>query len=113
MTHIDEWLDSSNRVLDQGELYAAFVLDHMRMPGWKITAYQPYTQQFKLFCTFEGERWRVVGASRMGDVWLSRDFAREAGYEMRVDVDLCSNWGNSPDEQNGSNDKQQASNTGT
>lgn len=37
----------------------------------------------KLFCTWHGERWRVTGASRLGDVWLTfagrRTMATEYG----------------------------------
>jgi len=38
----------------------------------------------------------VTGASRLGDVWLSKDFAREDGYEARVSVAACSGWGATP-----------------
>src|SRR5690606_35641309 len=50
----------------------------------------------KLFCTFEGRRWRVVGASRMGDVWLTEDFDSEQ-YTRRVNLDDCSEWSDAPD----------------
>jgi hypothetical protein len=53
-------------------------------------------KQHELFCEYEGKRYRVTGASRLGDVWLSADFAREYGYELRVDVEKCSVWGPTP-----------------
>jgi hypothetical protein len=28
----------------------------------------------------------------MGDVWLATDFKRDTGYDLRVDVEECTNW---------------------
>ena len=39
---------------------------------------------------------RVLGASRMGDVWLTKHFERVNGYDIRPDVDECSEWGKTP-----------------
>lgn len=99
--HIDEWLDTPtiprkgdrNR---QGEIYAKFVLEFKRMPAWKQTVYSQYMDQFKLYCTYEGKRFRCTGASRMGDVWLTSRFDKDCGYEHRVDVEDCSAWSDSP-----------------
>lgn len=90
--HIDDWLDTPT-FSDEGETYAKFVLDYKRMPAWKISAYYKWMGQFKLFCTYEGERYRCTGASRMGDVWLAKDHNRENGYDKRVDINACSAWG--------------------
>ena len=49
-------------------------------------------QNFKLFCTHSGTRYRCTGASRMGDVWLAKDVKRDTGYDLRVDVTECSDW---------------------
>jgi hypothetical protein len=51
---------------------------------------------FKLFCTYKDERYRVTGASRMGDIWLAKDFNRDVGYDLRVDLDECSGWTPTP-----------------
>lgn len=91
--HIDEWLDKFKQSKPPGgEMYARFVLEHYRMPAWKQNGYAEWTSQFKLFCTYKGERYRVTGASRLGDIWLARDLNREAGYDLRVNVDECSGW---------------------
>jgi hypothetical protein len=47
---------------------------------------------YKLFCLYEGKWWRVTGASRMGDVWLTSDFQRDTGYDKRVFLEECSEW---------------------
>ena len=40
--------------------------------------------------------YRVIGCSRMGDVWLTANFTRENGYDHRVDVAELSAWSNEP-----------------
>jgi len=89
--HIDDFIE------DMGsDAYAAWVFNHFRLPALLRIRFDRFMKEHRLFCTYEGKRWRVTGASRMGDVWLSADFAREVGYERRVDVSLCSAWGASP-----------------
>lgn len=89
--HVDDWLD--HPTFDEKEAYAKFVLDYKRMPAWKNIAYAKWMEQFKLFCTYEGVRYRCTGASRMGDVWLRKDFNNPTGYDLRVNVDNCTEWG--------------------
>lgn len=91
MTHIDEWLDIPT-FGDDALMYAKFVLDHFRKPAWFKTGTDRWMKKFKLFCTYEGKRYRVTGASRLGDVWLAEDPSREIGYDLRVGVDECSEW---------------------
>jgi hypothetical protein len=95
MQHVDEWLDTPSWK-DEGVNYAKFVLDYKRMPAWKISAYGKWMAQFKLFCTYQDARYRCTGASRLGDVWLAKDFKRDTGYDMRVDVSQCSQWADKP-----------------
>ena len=95
MTHIDDWLDMPS-MPGEPEAYAKFVLMFKRMPAWCQSAFQPWMSQHKLFCTRKGRRYRVTGASRMGDVWLAQDFKREHGYDLRVSVDECSDWSDTP-----------------
>lgn len=90
MTHIDDWLDKAHYVEDPNEGYARFVLEQFRWPAWKLTMYRKHTPP--LFCTYEGKRYKVTGASRMGDIWLAEDFERKQGYDKRVDVAACSEW---------------------
>ena len=93
-THIDEWIDNP-RSKDEGERYAKFVLWYFRYPAWAKMAFWEFMRDHKLFCTYEGNRYRVTGASRMGDIWLTSDFSQDHGYELRVDVSKCYDWGSS------------------
>lgn len=93
--HIDDWLDEPVVVSDpdmHNLCYAKFVLEFSRMPAFKQSQFKQWTQQFELFCSYEGKRYRVTGASRMGDVWLIANFRRDFGYDLRVDVSKCSEW---------------------
>lgn len=98
-THVDDWLDKG--VMDvmnnPDTAYARFVLVYARMPAWMQSAFSPWMSQFKLFCTYkDGKRYRVTGASRMGDVWLASDHEKTTGYDLRVNVDDCQQWGDKP-----------------
>ena len=94
MMHVDEWLDTPSD--NRGENYAKFVLNYKRMPAWQQTAFAEWMKPFMLFCEYEGQTYRVTGASRMGDVWLTSNYYQESGYEKRVDIDKCSKWGKTP-----------------
>jgi hypothetical protein len=91
-THVDDWIDNYSHE----ENYARFVLFHMRLNAVFQSYFRPWMKQFKLFCTYQGERYRVTGASRMGDVWLARNFERENGYDLRANIDDCLEWGDKP-----------------
>lgn len=95
MPHIDEWIDEPCSSTSP-EAYAKFVFLYMRTHAWMQDAFRPWMSQFKLFCTFQGKRFRCTGASRLGDVWLTEDFEKSRGYEHRVDVDECSDWSDKP-----------------
>jgi hypothetical protein len=91
--HVDVWL-STPTCSEAGEMYAKFVLDYMRKPAWFQIGASRWMRAFPLFCTYAGSRWRVTGASRLGDVWLAHDPTREVGHDLRVGVTDCSEWGN-------------------
>ena len=92
---VDEFLDdfiipSKENV---GERYAQFVLEFMRAPAVKKFNVERWTKQFKLFCTYkDGLRYRITGASRMGDVWLAKDENKDSGYDARVCIKDCSEF---------------------
>lgn len=93
MTHVDDWVDRP--VMGEGkrgEAYAKFFFLLHRTPAWMQYAFDEWIAPHKLFCTYEGKRWRVTGASRLGDIWLAEDFGRDTGYDLRVDLALCSGW---------------------
>jgi hypothetical protein len=89
--HVDTFIDTPG-----GNRYARWVLFHFRLPAYLKAEFWEFMQEHKLFCTYEGERYRCTGASRMGDVFLAKDFDRDAGYDKRVMADECSEWDRLP-----------------
>tara|TARA_R110000764_G_scaffold82715_1_gene163104 strand:+ start:144 stop:485 length:342 start_codon:yes stop_codon:yes gene_type:complete len=98
-THIDNFIDYgtsfSSKKRSENEDYARWVLNHFRLSAQCKMAFNQFMEPFKLFCEFEGKKYRVIGASRLGDVWLTADFSKEHGYDHRVCVDDCVNWSKS------------------
>jgi len=86
--HVDLYIDHRG-----GDPYARFVLLLFRLPAMLLTGFAPFIGQHRLFCDYEGKRYRVTGASRLGDVWLVADLERGHGHDERVDVELCERWG--------------------
>ena len=88
MRHVDDYIDDpkSDPVAARWlGLFRRPALDKLKEPN-----------DVKLFANWHGERWRVIGCSRLGDVWLTSDFTRENGYDHRVDVDDVSAWSETP-----------------
>jgi len=103
--HIDEWLDTGasspamfDAMSDPGLAYAHFMFSYFRQPAWMRMVHAPFYKDRALFVDYRGKTWRVTGASRMGDIWLAKDFTRVDGYDLRVDMDLSrmSNWRATP-----------------
>jgi len=94
LTHVDDWTATPTTKPD--EAYAKFFFLLRRTPAWMQFAMATWMDPFKLFCTYQGKRWRVTGASRLGDIWLAQDFSRDAGYDLRVDLAKCSGWSAQP-----------------
>jgi hypothetical protein len=95
-THVDDWIDAVFRNDSAEVRYAKFYFRMHRWPAIDQMYFQELIDQFKLFATYEGKRWRVTGCSRMGDIWLSESFDRLHGYEKRVYIDDCSDWSRTP-----------------
>lgn len=89
--HVDDFI-----VDRRTDAYAAWVLDHFRRPALQRLRFDAFMKVHKLFCTFNEKRFRVTGASRMGDVWLAADFNEDTRYDLRVDVAKCTAWGANP-----------------
>ena len=67
----------------------------MNLPALTMTTDMDYKwlAARKLFCTYtDGKRYRCIGCSRMGDVWLTKHSERENGYDLRIDIDDCTEW---------------------
>ncbi len=89
--HVDDYIDDH-----KGDKYARFVLMLFRLPAILSLDFTEWTKQYKLFCIYKNTRYRVTGASRLGDIWLALDFNRDCGYDLRVNLAECSSWGNKP-----------------
>ena len=86
-THVDDFVMNS-----KSDPYAAWMLMYFRLPAIQKTRFAPFMADRQLFCTYNGRQYRVIGGSRMGDIWLTSDFSKDHGYEHRVYVDQCANW---------------------
>ena len=87
MLHIDDWLDDPTT----GPADVKEWLEHFRRPA--IETDHAWLRARQLFCTYkDGKRYRCIGCSRMGDVWLTEHFERENGYDLRIDIADCTGW---------------------
>lgn len=95
--HIDDFIRYGKDKEEEGEKYARWVLHHFRLPALMQFSFEDLLS-LELYCTYEGERYRVTGASRFGDVFLNKDPNQSSGYTDRVNVALCKNWDATYDE---------------
>lgn len=86
--HVDEFIDDCF----SEDKYARFVLNYFRLPAVLKLDFAEFMEQFVLFCTYKGERFRCTGASRLGGIWLHSDFDVNIGYEKRVNIDDVTDW---------------------
>lgn len=84
MLHVDDFIDDP-----ESDMYAARWFALFRRPA-DMKADKP--NHNKLFTTYLYKKYRVVGCSTFGDVWLTSDFNEDTRYELRVDVDMCGDW---------------------
>lgn len=93
--HIDQFIEFGSSFTEdspENEKYARWVIHHFRLSAIMKWAFDEFMNEHKLFCTFENEKYRVTGASRLGDVWLTKDFKQKTGYQKRVMIGDCSEW---------------------
>lgn len=89
--HIDDWLDDETTAPTETMRLVKEWLEHFRRPAIKKDS--AWLRARKLFCTYkDGNRYRCIGCSRLGDVWLTAHFERDHGYDLRIDILDCSNW---------------------
>jgi len=100
-THVDEFIDYGTSVIsskrEAGEDYARWLLNHFRMSAMMRMAFDTFMTNHELYAQYEGKTYRVIGASRMGDVWLTDKFENTHGYQHRVEVTTLSKWSDSCD----------------
>lgn len=86
-THVDDFIDDY-----QTDVYASWFFNLKRLPAMPQFKFVEQINKYKLFCSFDGERYRVTGCSRLGDVWLTKDFSQDTGYQKRVMIDQCAEF---------------------
>ena len=93
MTHVDDFIDDP-----YSDPYAAWMFSYFRLHACLRVRVAKFMEPHKLFCTYRGKKYRCVGASRLGDVWLWRNGEpyQGIGYHLRVDVADCSGWSDKP-----------------
>lgn len=89
--HVDEFIEYGITGNNEEE-YARWVLNHFRLSAVLKNTFRQFMEDSKLFCSYEGKKYRVTGASRLGDIWLTRDFEQDIGYQLRVDVEKVESW---------------------
>lgn len=64
------------------------------LPAIKTIHYDMLLERMHITCEYKGSRYRVVGASTMGDLWLNKNpnCTLENGYTNRVAIQECSNY---------------------
>jgi hypothetical protein len=87
-THIDDWLYEP--ATDETQRLVKEWLEHYRRPAVDID--QVWLNARIITCVYEGKPYRCIGASRLGDIWLTADQTKENGYDLRIDVTKCSDW---------------------
>lgn len=87
--HIDRFVSFN---MDEKLAYAQFMFMYFRLPAGMNYMLKSFFEDKRLYCNYEGKRYRCTGASRFGDVWLSENYARDTGYDLRVDFRKCSDW---------------------
>lgn len=97
--HVDEFLDSTYELIGRDDLiYPHYMLGMMRQGHSTLALYRKAIGDKQLFVTFEGKRWQVTGASRLGDIWLTPSTKLDAQYRRRVwlRLDDMTNWSDTP-----------------
>lgn len=96
--HIDKFLDMPGFAMEQELHYPHFLFTYWRQGALEKSIHSHYMRSFKLFADYQDKdgnwkTYRVVGASSMGDVWLTDDFESDT-YNKRVDLILARfrNW---------------------
>ena len=85
--HIDYFIEDYT----QDKYVRWFFMLH-RLPAMLQADFTEWISPYKLFCDYKSKKYRCTGASRLGDIWLTEDFNRDTGYDIRVNVEECSNW---------------------
>lgn len=86
--HCDDYIDDESQ-----PVALRIFLRRARSPAHGYLIQEPYP---KLFADHDGQRVRVVMASRLGDVGITSDLTADIGYQKRVAVAELANFGDAP-----------------
>ncbi len=86
--HVDDWIDTPANYL--GEKLAKEWFAEFRKPAIRVN--YKWLALHRVTCFYKGSKFRCIGASRFGDVWLTSDLEKENGYDKRVNLADCSDW---------------------
>lgn len=75
--------------------YARWVMNQYDVPACLSFDIEQYRKEFSLYCTYQGKRYKYVGHSRLGDVWITSNFS-STNYELRVSVLDLENFSKEP-----------------
>jgi len=103
--HVDTFVDGLGK-----EHYARWFFALHRFSSVLKLTFAPWISQYELYCTHDGKRWRVTGASRLGDIYLKDPNDAPVGvgehsdkgwegpfYDKRgVYVNQCTDWSEKP-----------------
>jgi len=92
--HIDDWLDFHFKPATQAEMLIKEIFENFRAPAYECD--ENFRKENPVFCTYEGTQYRITGASRLGDIWLSPNFSQVYGYEKCVCINEVENLRLSP-----------------
>ena len=87
MTHIYDWIETASKT-DSEAMVKKFLDFKTRGAYWQMKN-KDKEPSVKCFCVYKNKKLKITGASRLGDVWLSKDFSRVYGYDYRVAIDDC------------------------
>ena len=91
--HIYDWLEEPAKT--EEEAHVKKYLNFRTYPAIFQSKFFNSIVGLKVFCKFQNQEYRIIGASRMGDVWLKilTDQVKEAqepnGYDKRVCITDC------------------------
>ena len=94
---VQDWIDCICESDPEAVKYAKWYINNMLVPAVFQRPFKQVMKDIKLFCTYKGTRWRVTGASRLGDVWLTKNIDKDTGYGERVNVSDITEWSNAFD----------------
>lgn len=80
--------------LTMAEITLRCFLELQLLPAIKTTVYEKFLELLIITCTYKGERYRVIGASTMGDFWVNKNVNCKLSdsYSERVLISECTDF---------------------